>query len=306
MKIRRVISLTVFLSFIALALSGIMLFVSPQGRVAYWAGWKLFGLSKEEYSAIHTTVMILFLVVGIWHIVLNWKPIVGYLKDRTRTVSFTRPEFLAALGLTLVFLLGPLLDLPPFSLYLDAGEEVKAYWEASSGSPPWGHAEENSLQRFCRGMEDYERLENQRMVVLHCNLALEALRSAGMEVEGLSQRLLEIAEVNGTTPQALAQIIVSVARPMTPDEMAARQPRGGAAGEEAVQETYHQPCSGLGRMTMAEYAQEYGYDLEEILAILRRAGLELDSETRLREEATRLGTDPEGLIRILNGGEGEG
>ncbi len=51
-----------------------------------------------------------------------------------------------------------------------------------------------------------------------------------MEVEVLSQRLLEIAEANGTTPQALAQIIVSVARPMAPDEMAARQPGGGAAG----------------------------------------------------------------------------
>ncbi|TFH64345.1 MAG: DUF4405 domain-containing protein, partial [Gemmatimonadales bacterium] len=125
MKIRRVISLTTFFSFIFLALSGIMLFLSPQGRVAYWAGWTLFGLSKDQYTAVHTTLMVLFLVTGIWHIVLNWRPIVGYLKDRSKKIRVFTPESSLALALALAFLAGPLLRFPPFAQFLDAGADIK-------------------------------------------------------------------------------------------------------------------------------------------------------------------------------------
>lgn len=300
MKIRRVISLTVLLSFAFLALSGLMLFLSPQGRVAYWAGWRLFGLTKDQYSAIHTTFMVLFLTVGVWHIVLNWKAIVGYLKDRSKQVRIFTPESSLALALALFFLVGPLAGLPPFRQFLDAGVEVKEYWEATSGSPPWGHAEENSLQRFCRGMEDFERLESQRLVSIDCDEALQALRAEGLGVEGTSQRIVDIAEANGTTPQAVAAVVMQVARPLTPQEAAA------AFLPEVEENRFQRPYSGLGRLTLKEYAAEYGYDLEEIREILSVAGLQVDPEVRLREEATRLGTDPEGIIDVLNGNETEG
>lgn len=300
MKIRRVISLTALLSFFFLALSGVMLFLSPQGRVAYWSGWTLLGLTKEQYSAVHTTFMVLFLAVGVWHIVLNWKPITGYLKNRSKQIRIFTPESSVALGVAFLFLVGPLTGLPPFEQFLDAGIEVKEYWEATSGSPPWGHAEENSLQRFCRGMEDFERLESQRLVSIDCEEALQALRAGGLGVEGLNQRLVDIASANGTTPQTIAAVVMEVARPLTHEEAA-------AAPMPAVQEArYQRPYSGLGRLTLGEYADQYGYDLGEIRATLLAAGLDVDADARLREEALRLGTDPEGLIEVLNGGNAEG
>jgi len=127
----------VLLSFVFLSLSGVLLFVSPQGRVAYWSRWTLFGLTKDEYSAVHTTLMILFLVVGIWHTVLNWKPITAYLKNRSRQVRLMTPGFGAAVVLTALFVVGPLSGIFPFRQVLDAGVDVKDYWEASSGAPPW-------------------------------------------------------------------------------------------------------------------------------------------------------------------------
>jgi len=304
MKLRRVISLTVFLSFIFLALSGIMLFVSPQGRVAYWAGWKMLGLSKDQYSEVHTTFMILFLVTGIWHIVLNWKPIVGYMKNRSKQVRFFTPESTLAMLLTAAFLVGPLAGLFPFRQYLDAGADVKAYWESNSGSPPWGHAEENSLQRFCRGMEDFERLENGRLVIIDCDAALEALRSAGLQVVGLSQRLVDMAEANNTTPRAVAEIVMGVARPATPEEVAAGLSALFSSGDSLAADSalYRKPYSGLGRMSLREYGQEYGYDVDTMVGILESAGLSVNPDATLREEATRLGTDPEGLISVLNAG----
>lgn len=61
--------------------------------MAYWAGWTFFGLSKDQYNAVHTTLMVLFLAARIWHIILNWRPIVGYLKDRSKKIPIFTPEF---------------------------------------------------------------------------------------------------------------------------------------------------------------------------------------------------------------------
>ncbi len=320
MKIRRIISLTVVLSFIFLGLSGLMLFLSPQGRVAYWAGWTLFGLTKDQYSAVHTTVMVLFLTTGIWHIVLNWRPIVGYLKDRSKKIRVFTPESSVALGLSLAFLIGPLVRVPPFEQFLNAGEDIKAYWESTRGSPPWGHAEESRLDAFCRRIVDFQRWEGEGAVIVDCEEAQVALVGAGMVLEGPTQQLIDIAQANGTTPQAIADIVLSVARPATPEEVAAGstggQGRGAGqgtgsgagsgfgagSGSDAPAGPFAHPPSGLGRITLREYAQEFGYDLEELLAILAGKGLEIDPDDRLREAATGLGVDPSGIIDALNSG----
>jgi hypothetical protein len=327
MKIRRIISLTVFLSFIFLALSGIMLFFSPRGRIANWGGWTLFGFTKEQYSAIHTTFMVLFLVTGIWHIVLNWRPIVGYLKDRSKKIRVLTPESSVAMGLSLLFLVGPLTGLPLFKQFLDAGEGIKDYWEATQGNPPWGHAEESRLDVFCRRVADFQRWEGEGVMMVDCDEAQAALVSAGMEVEGPTQRVMDIAVANGVTPQAIADIVLAVARPATAEEIAAGLAGGGGGGQgsgggsgrgsglgegeragedhsadmEAGSRLQH-PASGMGRLTLRAYAGDYGYDLEEILSILRSQDPDADGDDRFREVADRLGTDPTGVLEILNSG----
>jgi len=254
----------------------------------------MLGLSREQYVALHTTFMALFLVVGIWHIVLNWKPIVNYLKDRRKKVRVSTPEFSVALALSGLFFVGTLAGLFPFQQFLGMGEAVKGYWEVTSGSPPRGHAELSPLDRFCPGMEDFERLENQRLISIDCAEAMAALREAGIEVESDSQQLIEIARANSTTPQALAEIIVSVAKPRAPGSQDADAP--------AESGPFVKPYSGLGRLTLREYAERYQADLDLALAILAERGVDLDPDARIRDEAGRLGTDPEGIIVWLNEG----
>ncbi len=295
MKSRRIISLTVLLSFVVLALSGLLLFVSPQGRVANWAQWTVLGLTKEHIAAVHTTVMLLFLTVAIWHIVLNWRPIVGYLKNRSKQIRPMTPELGVALALTALFVVGPLAGIFPFRQYLDFGEDLKTSWEAERGAPPWGHAEESTLARFCQRMEDQRRMEGQGLVAVDCDEALQALRGQGLIVESTSEQLTDIAESNGTTPQVVSAIVMSVARKLTPEEAAARLQPTPSEGR------FQRPTSGLGRLTLATYAQQNGYDLEELQAILSRAGYVLDPQARLRDEAVRLGTDPLGIFEVLNG-----
>lgn len=296
MRIRRVVSLTVFLSFIVLAYTGIMLFVSPQGRVAYWSGWHLLGLSKVQYGELHTTFMVLFLAGGIWHIVLNWKSITNYLKNKSRHTRGKRvfvPEFGAALILMLLFLVGTLTGLPPFRTFLTAGEGIKSFWERHEGSPPWGHAEENSLARFTRGLVDWERVENQRHVEISVADAIEELRDAGFAVESERQKIIDIAQQRGTTPQEVMAVILRAARPLD----TAADP-GDPAAEPPP--TFPMPMSGLGRMTFQEYCQRYEIDMEAALSLLRKGGQTIDVELRIKDEAERLGTDPAGLIDKLN------
>jgi len=142
MKIRRVVSLTMFISFIIMSYTGVLMFFCPQGRIAYWTGWRLLGLSKEQYGELHATFMLVFLVAGIWHIVLNWKLIKKYLKNKARKITVFRPEFNVALALNVIFLVGTLAGWPPWSSFIDVGDGIKDYWERTDGSPPWGHAEE--------------------------------------------------------------------------------------------------------------------------------------------------------------------
>lgn len=213
MKLRRIISLTAFITFIVLAYTGIMLFICPHGRIAEWTAWKIFGMSKEEYGAVHTTFMVLFLITGIWHIVLNWKSIVNYLKDKSKKLRIFTPEFSLALVICIVIFVGTMAGLTPFRQFLGAKEDFKDTWEVKYGSPPWGHAELNTLSKFCRNMEDYQRQQDV-YITLDPQDALTVLREAGIEVEGADEKLIDIAAANSTSPQILSDIILRAAIPV--------------------------------------------------------------------------------------------
>ena len=46
MKIKKIASLTAALSFIMMVLTSFILYIVPQGRIAYWADWHLEGLGS--------------------------------------------------------------------------------------------------------------------------------------------------------------------------------------------------------------------------------------------------------------------
>jgi hypothetical protein len=105
----------------------------------------------------------------------------------------------------------------PWSSFIDLGESIKAYWERRDGSPPWGHAEENTLTRFTRGLVDWERVEHERTVLLTVEKAVAALRAGGFVVENERQKLIDIAKANGTTPQALMVVLRKAEVAVTPE-----------------------------------------------------------------------------------------
>ncbi len=257
MSLRRITSLTLVWTFLLLLVTGIILYIEPQGRVAYWADWHLLGLSKEQWDDIHTMSGLLMILSGILHIYYNWRPIMNYLKDKARRLTIITPEFRVATLIAAALVGLTLADAPPASWILDLSGSIKDGFAARLGEPPYGHAEKNALAAFCRQMGyDLDR-------------ALDRLRAAGIVVEGPDRTLLEIAAANHTSPQHLHSIIA-------PAGEKAPQAAGGLPEQAPM---------GLGRRTVAGICETYGLEQERVLAVLREMGLEASGGSTLRELA---------------------
>jgi len=269
---RRVTTLTLTLSFLLMVYSGIMLFVTPPGRIAHWANWSLWGLTKEQYSAVHINFMVLFLAAAALHIYFNWKVLIAFLKNKVRRLVVLNREFIIALVLCLVVLTGTLLQWPPFRNLMAFNERVKDSWARSYGEPPYGHAELSSLQ-----------LLSQRLG-LDPDQARQRLEAGGFRVEGLQQTLADMAEKNGVSPQALYETLLPPAGP----------------GEPVVRTSDDDlNIPGLGRKTLAELAERGLFRLPDALRRLQDRGVAATADTPLKEAAGPLGISPRDLLTLL-------
>ncbi len=189
LKTGSVISLLTALAFTISGLTGLVLFVEPYGRVAYWTGWTFLGLGKDEWDGIHVISSWLFVVVGIWHLVLNWHAFVGHLRRRVQNAVHLRAELAVALAVALLVVASGIWHLPPLSWILDLNEEAKNAWaENFDQPPPYGHAELSTLSTFCDrlGIDPAE--------------ARRRLEEEGIEVVGEDPTIEEIARDNGLRP----------------------------------------------------------------------------------------------------------
>ena len=125
MKLRKITSLTMLISFILCIITSVILYIEPHGRVAYWADWRLWGLSKTEWDGLHINLGVLLLLAGLLHVYYNWKTITAYLKDKARQVKVFTIDFTIALLITLAFGVGTYFNVPPMSTILEIGESIK-------------------------------------------------------------------------------------------------------------------------------------------------------------------------------------
>ena len=195
MSIRKVTSLTALTTFILLLLTSVVLYIVPAGRVAYWSDWTLLGLSKGQWEDLHLNLGIAFLLACVLHLYYNWRPLISYLKNRIGKLRFFTGESVLALLITLIFALGTLLAVPPFSTIVDFSDRIKDQAAQRYGEPPYGHAELSSLNDFTR------------RVRLDLDGSLAALQAAGIKVESPEQTLLEISRANRISPREIHRII---------------------------------------------------------------------------------------------------
>jgi hypothetical protein len=250
---------------LVMGLTGLVAYVMPQGRVAYWTDWRLLGLSKTQWGDIHIISSILFLVAAGFHLYLNWKPFVGYLRAKAARAAGLRRELVLALAALALVVAAGVAPFPPFSWLLDLNQWAKDAWVATPAhEPPFGHAEELALGAFAKKMR------------IPPEAALAELRAAGYQVPGLRATLLSIARANGARPMELYAAIRHL-------EKAPPQPAGGAYTAAGVEEAF--AGTGIGNKTLAGVAEMSRLSQETLRARLAAKGLEMGGETTVKQAA---------------------
>jgi Domain of unknown function (DUF4405) len=153
-RIRRFVSLLVTVGFVVMLLSGVILFLTPKGWVARETDWRLLGLDKDGWIALHLTSTVLFLVSALLHVFFNWGPLVRYLRERSTHRFRLSLELVAAVLVGALFVVGTLADLPPFGWLATAREEIKHGADDECGDERGGRRGRAGRSRDAADSED--------------------------------------------------------------------------------------------------------------------------------------------------------
>jgi hypothetical protein len=269
MNIRRVTSLTALLSFILLFITIIVLYIVPQGRVAYWADWRLWGLTKSQWGNIHINVGLLFLLSIFLHIYYNWKALLNYLKNRAKNLKILTREFNAALVLICLFSVGTVFEVVPFVWVLELNAHFKDQAAARYGEPPYGHAELSTLKVFATKTK------------IDLADGMERLKQAQIVVDNENQTLKDIARTNEMSPQ---QVFLAM------------KPNKESGQLKSLPPT---PPPGTGSKKLNDLSREYRFDIQQILKGLTEVGVKADADKTIKQIAQQNEMAPSDVYALV-------
>ena len=267
------VSFSVVFSFLALAVSGIVLYVAPPGRIANGSVWQLLLLSKAQWQAIHTIVALAVLVAAGFHIYFNWKVLVAYVKSKLQAGIRMKRELAAASLTGLAILAVSISGVPPFGTVMDVGEDIKNSWSTTANEPPVPHAELMTVAKLSE------------TVKIPTETALANLEKQGITVSTPTMTVQQIADENKLTPQQVYQKIQS---------------------DDAKPKVSLAEGGGWGRMTVGQVCERANVPVDEGVARLRAAGIEATAAAAVRELATARGKSPIDIAKLIAGEDGAG
>ncbi len=281
MNMRKITSMTMLVSLLLLLINSVVLYIVPEGRVAYWADWHLVGLSKTEWGDQHITIGVLFLVASVLHIYFNWAPIVAYMKNKAREIKVFTGSFNVAVLITVLVAVGTYYQIPPMSTVLALGETFKHKGSIKYGEPPYGHAELSSIKLFSKK----EGLDAEKAVAL--------MREAGLQVEGAKDTIKKIAKNNKLTPQQVYEII-------KPAKKVSALAVATVAKVDALATTFpDHPRPGFGKKSLDEVCTELGLNKQMIVTGLNGMGITCDSSMAIKEIGSANGQEPMEIFEAI-------
>ncbi len=194
---RAFVSFLLLLSFLLSGISGLILFLRPEGSLAAWSGWSVLGLDKRGWEALHAIAIVYFLLGAIAHLAFNWRALLAYCRRKTAPVAATLRGAGACRELALALLLSGLVLAAalggwfPARWIIDMRAGFKSGTAVVDVPPPAVDAEQRTLAELCPLLgTDESRL-------------LAVARGAGIRVESLAQTLADVAKKNGLSPEEL-------------------------------------------------------------------------------------------------------
>ena len=287
MNMRKITSMTMLVSILLLCVNSVVLYIVPEGRVAYWADWHLIGLTKSQWGDQHITVGVLFLVASILHVFYNWSPIVAYMKNKAKEIKVFTGSFNVALLLTILVAVGTYYEVPPMSTILDIGAAIKDGGAEKYGEPPYGHAELSSLKFFAK-KED-----------LDLEKAIALLKEAGLKVEGEKETLKSVAINNSLTPQEVYEVIKSAK--IVKEAVVKPEVQGAADTVQASRVAMpDHPRPGFGRRTLDDVCEEYGLDSGNIIEGMKKLGVECTGDMTIKDISKESGKEPLEIFEAIH------
>ena len=282
---RAFFSLLSAVSFIGMTFTGVILFVVPPGRIANWTGWTILALTKQQWIALHDWFSIIFVVAAGFHLYLNWRPFVSYFKSKISKALALRAEWLAALVVCIIAFVGTVSGISPFSNLMAWNESIKQSYDSPRQRGPVPHAELMSLKELAR---NYTGVELETM--------LDNLRLHGIQVESPDAVLGELAEASGLTPAQLYNIAMGqrgAGRGGGPGG------RSGEGGGGLGAQGGGGGGSGFGRLTLKQYCQQAGLDLDAAVRKLNDNGYKASPDMTMRAIADSAGVRPSQVREVI-------
>jgi len=265
--------------FLIMSITGLILYIVPQGRIAYWVTWEFLGMTKTEWGNIHIISSILFIIAGAFHIYFNWSILLNYFKKKAEAGIRLKKELSIAGIVSLIIVAGALYSIPPVSYLLDLNEFIKDSWIVSDDyEPPFGHAEELSLKTFSTKME------------IDLGKAFDELKANGIEFESTEQSLLEIAEQNGVSPMDLYMMIKKFEPSKAITDSTIYTP-------ETVEIEFS--GTGIGNRSLQGICESFGIDISLTRSRLARSGIEIKADDTLKKAAERYDTESIELLKAI-------
>lgn len=246
---RKIVSLVMLYSMVFLAVSSVVLFIRPEGRVAYWANWSFWGLSKSQWDRLHVCVGFLFLLAGLLHIYYNWKSIVTYLKNSLKEVTGVNKNNIVAIIATLVVAITSMFDWFPSKQFMGIGEFFKERATKLYGTPPFGHAELATVGKVSR----FLGLDKEK--------AFLSLKASGISF-GKDSTLAEIGEANNRSPKEIFDIVLK------DQKDAIKMPP--------------LPAEGTGKKSVNDICIEFNLDCAKVIDYLMGRGIKVDGGKKLK------------------------
>jgi hypothetical protein len=276
---RGFMSLLTALSFIAMTISGIVLYFTPHGRIAYWTDWKFALLTKNNWADMHVLTSLLFVVAAAWHLYLNWQVFMSYICRKAQTAASLKKELAIAAVITLIFTFGSVFSIPPFSYVIDFSEYLKKSWVSSNEyEPPFGHAEELSLKALARRTN------------IDLQSAMDELRNSGIKFNNSSESLQSIAKANNKNAMEIFAIIKKFQK-IDPIET------GTKFSPEQVEERF--AGKGIGRKTLKQVAAENGINIEQAVKKLEAKNIKIGENEPFKDAAARHDIYPLDLLKVI-------
>ena len=144
------ISIGLLLSFIVMLISGIVLYIAPEGSLSRWIGWDILNLSKKQWEYQHTIFSYLFILFSIFHVFkINWSYLISYfVVEKFKMINLK--EIIVAVVITVLIFIGTLFNWSPFRNVIQFGNKISDSYAEDIEIPNIPDAEKLSLKNFAK------------------------------------------------------------------------------------------------------------------------------------------------------------